>query len=489
MTHEVAATSTQVVMGYSFWIATGIFLIAYAVIVSEKIHKTIIAIFGAGLMLVLKILEQHEAFHVEEFGIDWNVIFLLISMMVIINLMRPTGVFEYIAIKSAKLGKGEPFRIMVIFAVVTAVLSALLDNVTTVLLIVPVTILIADALQVDAMPYLLSCAMASNIGGTATLIGDPPNIMIASKAQLNFMDFIYHLAPVVIVIMVFYVLAIKLIWGKKLKTKDELKTRIMAMSENEAIKDPVMLKKSLFVLALVLTGFVFHGVLHFQPATVALFGAGLLLLLSKTHEPHHILADVEWPTIFFFMGLFIIIGGVVKVGLIKWMSVQVLEITQGNMFATSMVVMWFSAFASAFIDNIPYVATMNPLIVDMAKQLWPDLSGLSLLHHADLMPLWWSLALRRLPRRKRNGNRRIRKCYCSRNVGETRQTDIVREVHALRNADDDHDCGYCNNICLAEILCTEDIASHTQRNEKRAGGRECHSPFLLFISAYTAPSG
>lgn len=393
MTHEVAATSTQVVMGYSFWIATGIFLIAYAVIVSEKIHKTIIAIFGAGLMLVLKILEQHEAFHVEEFGIDWNVIFLLISMMVIINLMRPTGVFEYIAIKSAKWGKGDPFRILVIFAVVTAVLSALLDNVTTVLLIVPVTILIADALQVDAMPYLISCALASNIGGTATLIGDPPNIMIASKAQLDFMDFIYHLAPAVIVIMVFYVFAIKLIWGKKLKTKDELKTRIMAMSENEAIKDPVMLKKSLFVLALVLTGFVFHGVLHFQPATVALFGAGLLLLLSKTHEPHHILADVEWPTIFFFMGLFIIIGGVVKVGLIKWMSVQVLEITQGNMFATSMVVMWFSAFASAFIDNIPYVATMNPLIVDMAKQLWPDLSGLNLLHHADLMPLWWSLAL------------------------------------------------------------------------------------------------
>jgi len=392
MTEELNA-STQVVMGYSFWIATGIFLIAYAVIVSEKIHKTIVAIFGAAVMLILKILEQHEAFHVEEFGIDWNVIFLLISMMVIINLMRPTGVFEYIAIKSAKWGKGEPFRILVIFAVVTAVLSALLDNVTTVLLIVPVTILIADALQVDAMPYLISCALASNIGGTATLIGDPPNIMIASKAQLNFMDFIYHLSPVVIVIMVFYVFAIKLIWGRKLKTKEELKTRIMAMNENEAIKDPVMLKKSLFVLAMVLTGFVFHGALHFQPATVALFGAGLLLLLSKTHEPHHILAEVEWPTIFFFMGLFIIIGGVVKVGLIKWMSVQVLAITQGNMFATSMVVMWFSAFASAFIDNIPYVATMNPLIVDMAKQLWPDLSGTQLLHHVDLMPVWWSLAL------------------------------------------------------------------------------------------------
>lgn len=393
MTQEAVAAAQPVVMGAGFWIATIIFLLVYAVIVSEKIHKTVIALFGAGLMLVLKILEQHEAFHVEEFGIDWNVIFLLISMMVIINLMRPTGVFEYIAIKSAKWGKGEPFRIMAIFALVTAILSALLDNVTTVLLIVPVTILIADALEVDPLPYLISCALASNIGGTATLIGDPPNIMIASKAQLNFMDFIYHLAPIVVVIMVFYIFAIKLIWGKKLKTRDELKQRIMSMNENEAIKDPVMLTKSLVVLGIVLTGFVFHGVLHFQPATIALFGAGLLLLLSKTDEPHHILAEVEWPTIFFFIGLFIIIGGVVKVGLIKWLSIKVLEITQGNLFATSMVVMWFSAFASAFIDNIPYVATMNPLIIDMAKQLWPNVSGIQLLHHPDLMPLWWSLAL------------------------------------------------------------------------------------------------
>ncbi len=377
----------------AFWAATIIFLLAYAVIISEKAHKTVVALFGAGLMLILKILEQHEAFHVEELGIDWNVIFLLISMMVIINLMRPTGVFEYIAIKSAKLGKGDPFRILIIFAIVTAVLSAFLDNVTTVLLISPVTILIADALEVDPIPYLLSCVFASNIGGTATLIGDPPNIMIASKAQLNFMDFIYHLAPIIVVIMVFYIFAIRFIWGKKLVTKEELKKRIMAMNENEAIKDPAMLKKSLFVLGIVLTGFVFHGVLHFQPATVALFGAGLLLLLSKTHEPHHILADVEWPTIFFFMGLFIIVGGVVKVGLIKWMSLQVLALTEGNLFATSMVVMWFSAFASAIVDNIPYVATMNPLIVDMAKQLWPNETGLQLLQHPDLMPLWWSLAL------------------------------------------------------------------------------------------------
>src|SRR3990172_10473134 len=255
MTHEAAAATQPFIMDTAFWTATAIFLLAYAVIVSEKIHKTIIAVFGAGLMLVLKILEQHEAFHVEEFGIDWNVIFLLISMMIIINLMRPTGVFEYIAIKSAKWGRGEPFRIMAIFAVVTAVLSALLDNVTTVLLIAPVTMLIADALDVDPIPYVISCAFASNIGGTATLIGDPPNIMIASKAQLDFMDFIYHLTPVVIVIMFFYIFAIRLIWGRKLKTREELKKRIMAMNENEAIKDPVMLTKSLVVLGIVLTGF------------------------------------------------------------------------------------------------------------------------------------------------------------------------------------------------------------------------------------------
>ncbi len=391
MTHEAAAQ--PFVMDATFWTATVIFVLAYAVIVSEKVHKTIVAIVGASLMLVLKILQQHEAFHVEEFGIDWNVIFLLISMMVIINLMRPTGIFEYIAIKSAKWGKGEPFRIMVIFALVTAVLSALLDNVTTVLLITPVTLLIADALEVDPIPYLISCALASNIGGTATLIGDPPNIMIASKAQLDFMAFIYHLAPIVVVMMVFYLFAIKFIWGRKLRTRDELKQRIMQMNEREAIKDPVMLKKSLIVLAMVLTGFVLHGMLHFQPATVALFGAGLLLLLSGTHEPHHILAEVEWPTIFFFMGLFVIVGGVVKVGLIKWMSIQVLALTQGNLLATSMVVMWFSAFASAIVDNIPYVATMNPLIIDMARQIWPNETGLALLHHADLMPLWWSLAL------------------------------------------------------------------------------------------------
>ncbi len=393
MTNEAAAASQPFVMNASFWTATAIFLLAYALIVSEKVHKTVVALFGAALMLVLKILEQKEAFHVEELGVDWNVIFLLISMMVIINLMKPTGFFEYIAIKSAKLGKGEPMRIMTIFALVTAVLSALLDNVTTVLLLAPVTLLIADALEVDPVPFLIAEALASNIGGTATLIGDPPNIMIASKAKLDFISFIYNLTPAIIVIMAVFLFVLKLIFGKRLRVKPELRQRILEMDEREAIKDPLMLKKSLFVLAIVITGFVLHGMLGYEPATVALFGAGLLLLLSGTHEPHHVLAEVEWPTIFFFMGLFIIIGGVVKVGLIKWMSIEVLALTHGNMFATSMLIMWFSAFASAFVDNIPYVATMNPLIIDMANQIWPHLQGIKLLHNPELMPLWWSLAL------------------------------------------------------------------------------------------------
>lgn len=392
MTEEVKA-ATEIIFGMKFWIATAIFILVYGLIVTEKIHKTILAIVGASTMIVLGILTQEEAFHSPELGIDWNVIFLLVSMMIIINIMRPTGVFEYIAIKSAKVAKGRPFAIMAIFSVVTAVVSAFLDNVTTVLLIAPVTLLICQALELDVVPYLITEAIASNIGGTATLIGDPPNIMIASKAQLDFMAFIYNLTPVIIVVLIAYVITIKLIFGRRLKVKEELRQRVMAMNENEAIKDPVLLKKSLVVLAITITGFIFHGMLHFEPATIALFGAGLLLLVSGTKEPHHILAEAEWTTIFFFMGLFIIIGGVVNVGLIKWMSIKVLEITQGNLFGTSMIILWFSAFASAFIDNIPYVATMNPLVIDMAKQLWPNVTGLNLLHHPDLMPIWWSLAL------------------------------------------------------------------------------------------------
>jgi len=360
------------------YIGTTIFILSYIAIVSERIHKTIIAIVGASAMLLFKIIEQREAFFSEEFGIDYNVIFLLIGMMIIINIMKDTGVFEWIAIKSAKFAKGEPIRIMVTLSVVTAFLSAFLDNVTTVLLIAPVTLLICDALEIEPVPFLITEAIASNIGGTATLIGDPPNIMIASKAKLEFMDFIY---------------TVKWMFKKSLAVRPELKARIMEMKESEAITDHALTRKSLIVLTLTVVGFLFHSHLGFEPATIALSGAGLLLLVAGK-EPHHILEKIEWTTLFFFMGLFIMVGGVVKVGIIKILAEQALNLTQGNMFATSMLVLWFSAFASAIIDNIPYVATMNPLIIDMAKGLWPNVTDpVALVHTPALMPVWWSLAL------------------------------------------------------------------------------------------------
>ena len=391
MTHETFAN--QIVMGPSFWIATTVFLLAYGLIIWEKIHKTIIAVFGAALLIVVGIITQEEAFHSTDIGVDWNVIFLLISMMIIINIMKPTGCFEYLAIRGAKVAKGQPFMIMAIFSMITAVVSAFLDNVTAVLLIAPVTLLICQALELDVVPFLLTEALASNIGGTATLIGDPPNIMIGSKAQLGFMPFVYNLSPVIIIVLIAFIISIRFIFGKKMVVKEELRQRVMAMDENEALKDPVLLRKSLVVLFMTLIGFVIHGALNLEPATIALTGAGLLLLVSGIKDPRHVLAEAEWTALFFFIGLFIIIGAVVKVGLIKWMSIKVLDLTHGNLFGTSMIVMWFSAFASAFIDNIPYVATMNPLIINMAQQLWPNLSGVELLHHPDLMPLWWSLSL------------------------------------------------------------------------------------------------
>lgn len=374
------------------YVGTAIFLLSYAVIVTEKVHKTVVALVGASLMLVLKILTQDEAFHSETYGIDYNVIFLLIGMMIIINVMKETGVFQYMAIRSAKVARGEPFRLMVILSIVTALTSAFLDNVTTVLLVAPVTVLICEALEVDVIPFLITETIASNIGGTATLIGDPPNIMIASKAELTFMDFIYHLTPVIIVIMIAYLVTLKFIFGRNLRVSDSHKERVMAMDESTAITDRPLMVKSLWVMGFVILGFVFHHQLHFEPATIALAGAALLLLLSRA-EPHKILEAVEWPTLFFFIGLFIIIGGVVKIGMIKIMSEWVLSITQGNLFATSMIILWFSAFASAIIDNIPYVATMNPLVIEMAKGIWPNMSGTALLHNPDLMPIWWSLAL------------------------------------------------------------------------------------------------
>ena len=378
-----------------FWTATIIFIAAYAAIVSEKINKTKVALFGAAITLVLKILDQHEALHDVDLGVDWNVVFLLISMMIIVNIMTRTGVFQYMAVWAAKVAKGDPFRIMVLFAIVTAVCSAFLDNVTTVLLIAPVTLVVAGELKVDPVPLLITEVLASNIGGTATLIGDPPNIMIGSRAGLDFVDFIVNLTPAVIIILVVWLIVWKFVFGRRYHVADELKARIMAMNPAELISDMTLLKKSGAVLALTIGGFMAHGALGYEPATVALMGAALLLIISGL-DVHKILSEVEWPTIFFFIGLFIIIGGTIKAGLISWLSQEMIAITHptpDNTFTLSMVMVWFSAIASAIVDNIPFVATMNPLLVETAGKLFGGPEGANALQHAAMMPVWWALAL------------------------------------------------------------------------------------------------
>ena len=379
-----------------FWIATLIFLVSFGLIVSEKLDKTKVALIGAGLMIILKVVTQHEAFYDELYAIDYNVIFLLISMMIIVDILKKTGIFQFIAIKSAKLAKGRPFTILVFFACITAIASALLDNVTTVLLIVPVALFIAEELELDPFPFMISEIMACNIGGTATLIGDPPNIMIASKVQLTFMDFIYHLTPAVLFVFAGFILTMKLIFGKKLHVKEEVRLKILAMDEYALIKDVGLLRKSLAILGLVMLGFVFHGMFHYEPATIALFGAAVLLVISK-EDVHHVLRDLEWPTLFFFIGLFIIVGGVVKVGLISKLSEGLITLTKptaGSMFTLAIVMLWFSAIGSAIVDNIPFVASMIPLVKDTAEAVLPGGWDLKpLLQHATLMPVWWSLAL------------------------------------------------------------------------------------------------
>lgn len=379
-----------------FCIATIIFIASYGLIVSEKLDKTKVALIGAGLMLILKIVSQHEAFYEEKYAVDYNVIFLLIGMMIIVNILSKTGIFQFLAVKVAKLAKGKPLLILIFFAFVTAILSALLDNVTTVLLLVPVTLFIADELELDPFPFLLSEVMASNIGGTATLIGDPPNIMIASKVQLTFMDFIYHMAPAVFFIFPFFILTIKLLFGKKLYVREEIQQKILAINEYSLIKDYNLLIKSLSILGIVILGFIFHGTFHYEPATIALIGAALLLILSK-EDPHHVLRELEWPTLFFFIGLFIIVGGVVKVGLISKLSEGMIALThpnQENMFVTAITTLWFSAISSAIVDNIPFVASMIPLLMDTAHSVLPSGTDFtSVVQHPTLMPVWWSLAL------------------------------------------------------------------------------------------------
>ena len=362
-------------------IAVTIFVIAYVLIISEKVHRTIVGIVGAMLMIIFGILSQETAIH----HIDFNTLGLLMGMMIIVNITAETGVFNYMAIWAAQKVKANPMKLLLALATLTAVCSALLDNVTTVLLTVPVTFSITSQLKVDVKPFLMAQILASNIGGTATLVGDPPNIMIGSSVGLSFMDFIMNLTLPAIVIFIVTVFILEALYGKSLHTTPELQAQVMKLNPAKQIADKGLLKRCLFVLALTMSLFVAHSALGLESATAAMTGAGLLLLLTYTRDEEMIakvLSKIEWLAIFFFAGLFILVGALVETGVIKMLAAEAVALTQGSVEATAILILWMSAIASAFIYNIPFVATMIPLIKDMGQM------GLS-----NLEPMWWSLAL------------------------------------------------------------------------------------------------
>ena len=370
------------------WVSTALLAITYATIMSEKVNRAIIALVGAGVMILVGVLDQDEAIK----GVDWNTIGLLTGMMILVSISRRSGMFEYLAVWSAKAAKAHPAGILFILQITTAVLSAFLDNVTTVLLIVPVTLAICTTLRVPAYPYLFAEIFASNIGGTATLIGDPPNILIGSQVGLTFNDFVYHLTPVIVIVMVVQAVIIHFLWGKDLKASPDAEARVMAMDPATSIKDWLLLKQSLVVISIVMVAFILARPLHLEPATIAMLGAAILMLLDNwAHHSeaaakniHTTFGDVEWITIFFFIGLFIVVHGVDVSGLLALLANKLVAATGGNLAHAGYAILWASAFLSAIVDNIPFVATMIPLIKSMA----PSFGGPD-----HIQPLWWCLSL------------------------------------------------------------------------------------------------
>ena len=372
---EAAAEAVAV---YQVYLAGVIFLLTYAVIVSEKMHRTIAALLGGLLMIATGIVSQEEAF----IAVDWNVIFLLAGMMILAYILSETGIFQWIAVQAVRLGKGNPFRIMAFLAVFTAITSAALDNVTVVVLLAPVTLYVAANLGLSPIPFLVAEVMASNIGGAATLIGDPPNILIGSDAGIDFLTFVVHMSPPIIIIIILFIPMAYFVFRKDLVQKEGKRPHIAEVKD--LITNPALLKKSLIVLGGVLIGFNFHAMMGLEPATVALAGATILMLWTKW-EPHEALQHVEWDTLMFFVGLFITVEAIVKVGIIESLAKEVLALTGGSFPLTTMLVLWLSALASGIVDNIPYTATMIPLIDGLIK------GGLTSPHNPN--PMWWALAL------------------------------------------------------------------------------------------------
>jgi Na+/H+ antiporter NhaD/arsenite permease-like protein len=357
-------------------VAGVVFLITYALIATDRLDKTIVALLGGLAMVVLGIIDQHEAFG----AIDFNVIFLLAGMMILAGILRRTGFFQWIAILSSKIAGGEPFRLLIVLSFVAAVLSAFLDNVTTVVLIAPVTLYIAAALHISPVPFLISEILASNIGGTATLIGDPPNILIGSASGLDFAAFLINMGPPAVVIFVAFLVTVRFFFGRQLEVHPEIRDAVLALDEREVLEEPRLLRVSLIVIGLTIGAFLVHGAFGLEPATIALFGAAVLMLLARI-EPAEVLEEIEWPTLFFFIGLFMLVEGIVHVGLVQSAADVLLDITGREQGVTTIGLLWLSGVASAIVDNIPYTATMIPVVRDMAAE------GLA------IEPLWWALAL------------------------------------------------------------------------------------------------
>jgi Na+/H+ antiporter NhaD/arsenite permease-like protein len=362
---------------FAFWAAVGIFIVTYALIATERIHKTTAALLGGAAVILIGVVSQEQAFE----AIDFNVIFLLAGMMVLAAVIRRTGAFGWLAVRAARLAGGDGFRILLVMSLITAIASAFLDNVTTVILVGPITLFLAARLGLSPLPFIISAILASNIGGAATLIGDPPNILIGSAAGLDFVAFLIHMTPLSVVCLVLYLVAARWLFGSQLQIAPEMRESLLAMDERQMISDPVLLRSSLIVLGATLIGFLLHGALGWEPGTVALAGAAVLMLVSRL-DPHEVLRDVEWTTLFFFIGLFIMVGGIVEVGLIDLIAEQIAATTRGDLAATSYLILWLSAALSGIIDNIPYTATMIPVVEQLVGT-----QG----HGADV--LWWSLAI------------------------------------------------------------------------------------------------
>ncbi|SDT42189.1 ArsB/NhaD family transporter [Microlunatus soli] len=362
-------------------VALLVFVAVYVFIATEKLPRVMVTSIGAAVMVIIGATDSRHAFFSEETGIDWNVIFLLLGMMIIVGILRQTGIFEFLAIWAAKRAGGRPFLIMAMLIVITAVLSAFLDNVTTVLLVVPVTILVCHRLGVPPIPYLIAEVMASNIGGAATLIGDPPNIIIASRGGLSFNDFLINMAPIVVVLIIVLIVLCRLMFRSAFAYNSERAAKVMALNEREALRDRPLLIKSLVVVGLVLTAFVLHSVIEVDVSVIALLGAGLLMLLSRLGAAKTF-GDVEWETLVFFAGLFVMVGSLVNLGIIEAVGKAATQALHGHYLAGGLSLLVGSAVLSGIIDNIPYVTTMAPLTVDLVN------SG-----GDPAKPLWWALAL------------------------------------------------------------------------------------------------